>query len=1847
MKKKKILSILLAFVLAISLSVPSLAADLPQTMEELDKQQTVVTTDDSSLDSDKSSESEQEKKEVGSDEGTEQVVDLEESEKKIDSEETTAEPTTVEPKTVEEGTEANDASESQVSDKWTVEDFTYTTITQTLNGCDYTRQFQISGPAISGFSESGEKKLETNKNLVIPSKNNEGEKLVGIAQGAFKGKGLESVQFPEGMLVDYDDTVTHVVTKRGNFIIDTEAFASNNLTSVYLPKGVIAVMSSAFKSNQLTSVSLPHTIWWIENSSFANNNLTTVGFPKTCDFQLQIHALAFAQNNIKSVRLPDYVEVVEKKAFYWNPGMEECPADAPDKEKELGGVVYMYTDNKNLVNMDRIHHIDRTAESQHSWHQKLIVGDRPVEDGEWTVNDFVIDGTTITGLSESGIEKRKTNKDLVLPDKNAKGEYITEIGATMNEYGLFATETEKFESVELPAKLQKIGQKAFCKHNLSKVNSFPSTLKEIGIAAFQNNQLTSVVLPDNITTLGGGAFGTNPKLSTIVLSKGLTEIPNGAFGCSDALNYMEDLTELVIPEGITKIGSNAFAGNNIKNIVIPPSVTEIGGYAFSTKNYLKDECTITLNEGLTTIGSRAFRNKVVMEVDLPSTVKKLQKNTFEKEYSDSTEGAVTKVYVSKAQYLDKTNFPDSSYHAYALKVDPNDTKWDAYDFTYATQEELGVAESEIKLYPANEMEKEVILNPYYVTGLSELGEAKLEKNKDMVIPATDPDGKKVTGIAPNAFKNKGIESVVLPENVKTTYDGPEGIIADGVTERGDFIICSSAFLGNKLTSLRLPEGVIRVGNNAFKSNQLIDVEIPQTMWWIDSASFSNNQITNVDFPKTCDFKLSIDNMAFAINKIKAVQLPDRIEKLNKWAFIQNTGMEEVGASGNTAEKKGGVVYMYAVPAVASESLVAYVGGTSPSNVQKLITTEEMPENLRAWVVSDFIFSEDGTTITGLSEAGVAKRAENPIMIMPDKAADGTVVTAINAAQGSDTYGLFGAENEPITTVVLPDNLEDIGNFAFKNCGIEKVVFPKTLKKIGMAAFQTNQLTQVILPDSVTTVGGGAFATNPTIKEVKISSGMTEIPATFVGNTVDYAANFVEITIPDGITTIGSNAFVGNSFTSVEIPDSVTKIDSKAFMQTSDHKTINEIILHEGLESIGSQAFSYSTVSSVKLPSTVTTLHKYAFRYSANNGEKVKLFTSNKAQLEPTKSFIVEGSDHIVVYDNLIGTGWSADDFIFEGAKITGWSEKGQQTRLENKNLIIPEQNPDTKEAITEISDSAFKIPDSEVTQLKDGIESPNGMVNVKIPETVTKIGEKAFEYNSFTEVVLPEKLTEIGVSAFHGNKLTKISVPDSVTTIGGGAFSENNLTEVILPKTLTKLEQGVFSMNIRMEHVDIPDTVIEIGDMAFAGARLTSLEIPKSVTKIGRKAFHLHHLKELTVPGNVKEIGESAFEGTPKAITLKKLVLEDGIETIATNAFKEGYLESVKLPNSLKSLATDAFDGNTGTNNDHVVVCYTENRECLDWTGDTWRIELQGKWDDECFTYEDGSVTGLSDIGKALIKNNPSVVIPAKSDNGTAITEVAAGAFENSGLQSVTLPASLTTIGARAFAGNALTSVAIPNKVTSIAKDAFSGNKGTVTLTVSDRAVLANLKKAGIEGVSFKDTSAPIRVTKIKITGVSKKIAAGKKVSLKAVITPSNADNKAVTWKSSNKKVATVNSKGVVTMKKKTGGKKVKITAVAKDGSGVKATYTIKSMKGAVKKIKISGAKSVKAGKSLKLKAKVTASRGANKKVKWTSSNTKYAKVSASGKVKTYKAGKGKKVKITARAMDGSNKKKTVTIKIK
>ena len=214
--------------------------------------------------------------------------------------------------------------------------------------------------------------------------------------------------------------------------------------------------------------------------------------------------------------------------------------------------------------------------------------------------------------------------------------------------------------------------------------------------------------------------------------------------------------------------------------------------------------------------------------------------------------------------------------------------------------------------------------------------------------------------------------------------------------------------------------------------------------------------------------------------------------------------------------------------------------------------------------------------------------------------------------------------------------------------------------------------------------------------------------------------------------------------------------------------------------------------------------------------------------------------------------------------------------------------------------------------------------------------------------------------------------------------------------------------------------------------------------------------------------------------------------------------------------------------------------------------------------------------------------------------------------------------------------------------------KGSVTLhLVANTESVAGDTKSEQQ---HKDGSNPsevssngVAVQAVTITGISKKIAAGKKIKLTPAFTPSDASNQKLIWTSSNTKYARVSQNGVVTTKKKGIGKKVTITAVTSDGSNVKVSYKIKIVKHAVKRIRLNTtSKTVKAEKKLRIKAAVkTTGKTANKTLQWSSSNNQYATVSKKGGVTAKKAGKGKNVKITARATDGTGKKATINIKIK
>lgn len=574
---------------------------------------------------------------------------------------------------------------------------------------------------------------------------------------------------------------------------------------------------------------------------------------------------------------------------------------------------------------------------------------------------------------------------------------------------------------------------------------------------------------------------------------------------------------------------------------------------------------------------------------------------------------------------------------------PASNAWEATDFTYGEW----TIDSNAMLCPSNDTEAYLKTTVWVVTGLSDSGKAKLENNKNLVIPEKDPTGKKVQGVGKDAFKKMGLTSVQFPENVKTANDTNWD---SSVKERGDFFIGNLAFQGNNLKEVTLPEGVFYVAPNGFSKNpNLKEVTFPSTIKLIGNSAFAACAIEKLNFSENTDFPLAIDNIAFFNNKIKSVWLPDKTEKVTNMAFRSNTGVEN------------GIVHLY-IPKTKGN----YVDNNA---YQKPFVGDAIPAEAWAekpWGTAHFTF--DGTTITGLSESGKIKIQNDTNLVLPDQNAAGEDVTAIgDGTNGVGTFGYKAADGTVYApdSVKLPAKLESIGNFAFSAVvdtktsevkhGVKAVVFPETLKTIGNTAFQNAPLTEVSLPDSVASVGSGAFTNTEKatthIEKVKLSKGMTAIPAGMFTNQ-----KVKNVEIPEGIKTIGVRAFAGNRVETLKISGTVEKIDDYAFwnnqmkeleipgnvktigryafQRTQEYikATINKVVLHEGLESIGKKAF-YQTLTSecksIDLPTTVKVLDAAAFEGNA----KVTLISLVEDQVNAVGDYakvVAKGTAHEIV-----------------------------------------------------------------------------------------------------------------------------------------------------------------------------------------------------------------------------------------------------------------------------------------------------------------------------------------------------------------------------------------------------------------------------------------------------------------------------------------------------------------------------------------------------------------------------------------------------------------------------------------
>ncbi len=228
-----------------------------------------------------------------------------------------------------------------------------------------------------------------------------------------------------------------------------------------------------------------------------------------------------------------------------------------------------------------------------------------------------------------------------------------------------------------------------------------------------------------------------------------------------------------------------------------------------------------------------------------------------------------------------------------------------------------------------------------------------------------------------------------------------------------------------------------------------------------------------------------------------------------------------------------------------------------------------------------------------------------------------------------------------------------------------------------------------------------------------------------------------------------------------------------------------------------------------------------------------------------------------------------------------------------------------------------KAADKEIADFEiDGnilVRYKGDSAEVAIPESITKIGENAFENNENIEMlILHDSLREIGGYAFRGcKKLREIRLPDSITNIGEWAFREcESLKSVMLPPQLRKIADSLFADCASLEKVDIGDNVAEIGIFAFSGCKsLVQIELPKNLAAIGKYAFSgCEKLEKMTISDNVSLIEDHTFA---ECKALSDVTLPKALKGIGQFAFKDCIsLRFVQLPPGV--LSVDGFSGCSG-----------------------------------------------------------------------------------------------------------------------------------------------------------------------------------------------------------------------------------------------------------------------------------------------------------------------------------------------
>ena len=556
-------------------------------------------------------------------------------------------------------------------------------------------------------------------------------------------------------------------------------------------------------------------------------------------------------------------------------------------------------------------------------------------------------------------------------------------------------------------------------------------------------------------------------------------------------------------------------------------------------------------------------------------------------------------------------------------------------------------------------------------------------------------------------------------------------------------------------------------------------------------------------------------------------------------------------------------------------------------------------------------------------------------------------------------------DETLEQIVLPASVRTISSGAFSRCeNLESVTFAEgsTLTSIEGGAFEgCLSLKKFALPASVTSIEAGAFPLGGALEYRQYGNGLylgpEENPYRFLISAAD--TGIETCMVHDDAYLIVCSAFSGCS-----------RLRSVTFGQNSSLAML-------GTENDMTGVFEEcSSLESIELPASLTKIAASTFRESG------------------LRSVVIPGSVEVI------------EGSAFEGC-----------TSLES--VVF------SSDGLKEVWYGAF-----------DGCTSLN---ELELPATLERIESYAFSETALTAVHIPASLTLLSNSAFYNcAQLSSVTfaAQSALAQIDAYAFFGcSALTEIGIPASVTAIGERAFQGSGLLS-VTIPATVQTLGDRAFMQSDLERavFAADSPITTIGQEMFSgCASLAEVTYPAGLRMIDGGAFQD---CVSLREIVIPAGLEVIVFDAFYGcGGVQSISVEegNEIYSSAGNCLIRRSDQGDVLMTGCATSViPEGVTAIGDYAFFNCVGLTEivipEGVLKIGESAFAGCAQLSAVTFADSVTRIGSSAFSGCTALEtasfgqesslfELRSGAFADSGLTTIILPATLGELGGGAFAG--------------------------------------------------------------------------------------------------------------------------------------------------------------------------------------------------------------------------------------